>query len=240
MQIYFIRHAQSTNNLLWNETGSSAGRSDDPILTDLGQQQASLLANYLAQNRADGHSISYDPKNGYGYHFTHIYSSLMWRALATGATIAEALDAPLLGLKDIHETGGIFLEDPDTGELTGLAGKTPSELIRAFPRLVLPEGLNDDGWWNGPFESREARLPRAMRVLDWIKEKHGAREDKIALVSHGGFFNYLLWAVLGVIERPTAWFEINNASISRIDYRRGEFAVIYINQLDHLTPDLVS
>ena len=36
MQFYFIRHAQSSNNHLWDQTGSNRGRSEDAPLTPLG------------------------------------------------------------------------------------------------------------------------------------------------------------------------------------------------------------
>jgi broad specificity phosphatase PhoE len=32
MQLYYIRHAQSENNDLWDRTGSDQGRSEDPKL----------------------------------------------------------------------------------------------------------------------------------------------------------------------------------------------------------------
>jgi hypothetical protein len=49
-----------------------------------------------------------------GFHITHVYCSLMERAVATGHRVAEALDLPLLGWIDIHETGGMFLYDEET------------------------------------------------------------------------------------------------------------------------------
>ena len=49
MQLYIIRHAQSYNNALtdWTE------RVSDPPLTELGEQQADLLAAYLASTPAE-------------------------------------------------------------------------------------------------------------------------------------------------------------------------------------------
>ncbi len=47
MQLYYIRHGQSGNNLLWEQTGSNAGRSFDPELSPLGQQQAALVAEFI-------------------------------------------------------------------------------------------------------------------------------------------------------------------------------------------------
>ena len=38
MQLYFIRHAQSANNLLHDQTGTWANMTDDPELTDTGSR----------------------------------------------------------------------------------------------------------------------------------------------------------------------------------------------------------
>ena len=51
MQLYFIRHGQSENNLLWDQTRSDTGRVGDPELTSNGQLQANLVAQYLAKYR---------------------------------------------------------------------------------------------------------------------------------------------------------------------------------------------
>ncbi|NJK45922.1 MAG: histidine phosphatase family protein [Pleurocapsa sp. SU_196_0] len=47
MRLYFIRHAQSSNNALWDSTGSENGRSDDPELSDVGVMQARALGDFL-------------------------------------------------------------------------------------------------------------------------------------------------------------------------------------------------
>ena len=47
MQLYFIRHGQSENNARWMSTGSHRWRSEDPGLTEVGQQQAEILAQFL-------------------------------------------------------------------------------------------------------------------------------------------------------------------------------------------------
>ena len=44
MEIYLIRHGQSSNNAL----GTADGRSKDPSLTEIGFQQAAITATYLA------------------------------------------------------------------------------------------------------------------------------------------------------------------------------------------------
>ncbi len=242
MQIYYIRHAQSANNQLYAESGSDHGRVEDPRLTELGWQQARLLARHISE----GSSGAIQNSTGlafkiagegdlYSYHFTHIYSSLMTRALQTASALARDLDLPVFGMEELFETGGIYLEDPESGEFTGKPGKTPAELRREFPELILPEGLSEDGWYNRPFEPREERLPRARRVLETLTARHGGTSDRIALISHGGFFQYFMTAILGLDQRPPVWFLLNNAGIARIDV--GEhFDLIYLNRT-HFLPD---
>jgi len=81
MQLYFIRHAQSTNNELYESTGSSYGRNEDPELTELGIKQASALAEFLQTGNPNGgaRKETASPK---GFGLTHLYSSLMRRAPA--------------------------------------------------------------------------------------------------------------------------------------------------------------
>jgi len=90
MQLYLIRHAQSENNALYERTGDSLGRNMDPELTDLGRSQAQFLARCLAQGSPNLDGVD-DPHNRLGFGLTHLYSSLMVRAVATGCIIAHII-----------------------------------------------------------------------------------------------------------------------------------------------------
>src|SRR6266542_3433298 len=108
MQFYFIRHGQSVNNALYDNTGSSKGRSFDPELTEIGRCQAALVAQFLQREDPGAQSLGRDPQNSTGFGIMHLYCSLMLRALATGHTIAEALGLPLHAWPDLHEEGGLY------------------------------------------------------------------------------------------------------------------------------------
>lgn len=238
MQIYYIRHGQSTNNRLYVETGSDKGRSEDPILTELGWQQARLLAKHVDGGRQGiggqaGHNDLHE------YNLTHIYTSLMTRALQTASILAAEVQLSLIGMAALHEVGGVYLEDEESGELIGKSGKTPAALRTEFPDLILPAGLPDSGWYSRPFEMREERLPRAKAVLDELIDRHGASTDRIALVSHGGFYQYFITAVLDLMERTQVWFALDNTAITRIDFNE-RFEVIYTNRTTHLPADLLT
>ncbi len=240
MQLYFIRHGQSLNNLRYVQTGSSDGRIADPALTEVGEQQAELVARFLVNAGDDGVDLDWDPQNIAGFHVTHVYASLMERAVATGHQIAEVLDLPLLTWLDIHETGGMFLYDSETEEHRPQPGRARSYLQTHYPRIVLPDSVTEAGWWNRPFESQEARAPRARRVLRELLERHGDADDRVVFVSHGGFFNHFLHAVLELEGVETLWFGVNNASITRIDFEDGERVVAYMNRVDFLPTTLIT
>ena len=240
MQLYFIRHGQSTNNHLWLHPGSSEKRNEDPELTKAGQQQASAVARYLSQAPSSKSAPEFDDQNIGGFGITHLYCSLMVRAVATGTAISETLDLPLVAWEGIHEGGGIYLDDPETGERIGKPGKNRAYFGEHFPGLILPESLDGDGWWSRPFEEREQRYARARHFLKKLLERHGGTEDRVAMVSHGGFYNYLLAELLELPQRNSYWFSLNNTAITRIDFRSEDVRLVYLNRVDFLPRDLIT
>lgn len=239
MQLYFIRHAQSENNQIWSDTGYSSGRSEDPGITGLGYRQAQHLADFIHLHHRAVPGNPYDEVNTRGIGLTHLYTSLMTRAILTGHAVAEKIDLPLIGWLDIHEGGGIYLDDEESGEPAGKPGKSAKDLLLLSSRLVLPE-IDPEGWWNRKFEEREERFLRGKRVLRAILEKHGGGDDRIAIFSHGAFYNYFLSAVFGVDERLPVWFYLNNTGITRIDFNGQGAALIYSNRTEHLPAELLT
>ena len=239
MQFYFIRHGQSENNLLYLTTGGSNGRSDDPELTDLGCKQAEALAQFLCCAAPKPAANLFDEQNLAGFGITHLYTSLMVRAVATGEIVASALNLPLVAWEDLHETGGIYHQDEQTGERVGRPGKNRAYFEEHFPDLGLPNSLGEAGWWDRPFEEREQRPTRAEQLGRELLERHGGTEDHVAVISHGGFYNVLLRYIFK-IERDDCWFGLNNTAITRIDYSVDGVALTYTNRVDFLPKDLVT
>jgi len=246
MQLYFIRHAQSVNNAIWEATGSSHGRQPDPDLTPVGEKQAEALAEYLAQPWDGSHD--WDPQNRRGFGITHLYCSLMLRAVRTGYVVAERLNLPLHAWEDIHETGGVFVKDPETAIKVGLPGNGRVFFEQRFPRLVLPDSLDGSGWWNRPFEEREQVPARARRALQTLLRRHGTTDHRVAMISHGGFYNHFMAALFSLIAgedevAPTPkglWRLLNNTGITRIDFQEDHITVVYQNRLDFLPADLIT
>ena len=90
MQFYFIRHGQSQNNWLYSSTGSWEGRTEDPGLTPLGRQQADKLGQFLRQPGLTDLADPYDSQNIGGFGITHLYCSLLVRAVSPGTAVEEA------------------------------------------------------------------------------------------------------------------------------------------------------
>ncbi len=238
MQLYFVRHAQSANNRLYDETGTWNGRDADPELTEVGHRQAKLLAEHMAC-RPDVIPVR-DYVNRGGFGITHVYSSLMVRALATGHYLAAALNLPLLIWEDLHELGGIFVIDSETGEQLGQPGKTPAELAARFPRALLPATLDAIGWWNRPHETSDLQARRARRFVTELTERHGGTEDHVAVISHGGFYNSILAELLGMPAESRFWFSLNNTGITRFNFTEDGTALAYANRVEHLPAELIT
>lgn len=69
------------------------------------------------------------------YGLTHLYCSLMERAVQTGSIIASILDVPLFGVPDLHEVGGIYYDEVIDGvsSIRIEHGLTPAYLKRTYP-----------------------------------------------------------------------------------------------------------
>jgi len=230
MILYLIRHAQSANNELYERTGSSIGRVEDPELTPLGVRQAKVLSDYLAEPGDSGGE----------FRFTHLYSSLMVRAVATATAVSQTCDLPVVAWPGVHEQLGIFLADEQSGELIGRPGKSRSYFREHYPDLQLPQSLNEHGWWNRPVETEPQWKQRAKDFLTELRRRHGTGENRVAVVTHGGFYHVVIMALTGGAGTDGLWFTMHNTGITRIDFHPTHTSVVYHNRLDHLPPELVS
>ncbi len=239
MRLYFIRHGQSENNLLWEETGSNQGRSEDPELTKIGYQQAQYLGEFIKKKdhvRLRGIDNEVDRDQ---FQFTHLYTSLMVRSVKTATILSDTLGISLNAWPEIHECGGIYLDD-ENNQPVGLPGKTRSYFAENYHNLCLPDNVTDTGWYNRPFESEMDRPKRAKRVLETLLTDHGNTEDRVAIVSHGGFYMELI-RVLFSIPNDHTWFLMNNTGVSRFDFGiDGGVRLIYHNRTDHLESRLIT
>ncbi len=264
MRMYFIRHGQSENNILWFQNKSSQGRVDDPNLTELGWQQARAAGRYLKTIQSNPDENAFD-SNGRG--LTHLYTSLMLRAIQTASAISEETGLPVQAWVDLHEGGGIYRDNYETGEKIGQPGNDRQFFETHYPALILPDELGAGGWWNRSYEERHELPERARRTVRSLLEKHGGTDDWVAVVSHGDFYQRILAILLQLPlrdfhvdypERTTvfdagqghkdkiaglpenAWFLLNNAAITRVDINGDYMLIAYTNRHHFMAPEMVT
>lgn len=229
MELYLVRHAQATNNVV------GAPFTYEPPLTPWGARQAKSLAQYLADN-ALPHLAKRTPRERLadegrtGFAITHLYCSPMWRSLQT----AEIL-APLLKLTpevwiDIHERGGACPEDGGGA----YAGKSRQEIQAHFPSFLLPAGITEHGWWFRETEDAALCAERVRRVATSLQAR-AQQDERILLVSHGAFVDGLIKVLSGAPLSDQFAYHHFNTGITRIDFRPDGVYILYLNRVEHLT-----
>jgi 2,3-bisphosphoglycerate-dependent phosphoglycerate mutase len=223
VELYLIRHGQSTNNAAAENPQT---RVYDPPLTDLGRRQADNLAGYLR-----------------GAGITHLYCSPMYRALQTTAPAAAALGMKAEIWVDVHEHGGMYLEE--AGAITGYPGRNRAQIADEFPAYIIPDAITDAGWWDmrQGQESLSACYGRAIKIAAELRRRAADRHDqreRIALITHGTFIDALIKALLNQLPALHLYYLHNNTAITRIDFDHERVLVRGINRVDHMPPDLIS
>ncbi len=224
MQLYLIRHAQSENNILTAEMLHK--RLVDPALTDLGLRQRDKLADFLASEADFG--------------IDQLYTSAMYRSLLTAQPLGEALGLQPQVWLPLHELGGMYLAR--NGSSIGFGGMTRTQITSDFPGYQLPESVTEAGWYAAEtgFEPLASSIERALAVARTLREWR-RKERRIALVSHAGFLNLLLGAIIEDSPMQSGWrYYHNNTAITRIDYLAGGPVLHYMNRVDHLPADMRS
>lgn len=246
MELYLIRHAQSTNNA--SEMLRPGDRVCDPPLTELGHKQAAALARHVKEGvhperiNAALYAFREDARDIRGFELTKLYCSPMHRSLQTAKYISAVTGLTPQVWVDIHEHGGIFLEHPDERGLVGYPGKTRAEILEEFPGYVLTDDITDNGWWTGTRESIHEAYGRALKVADQLREEASQSPDEsIAIVSHGTFMSVVIKALLNQLPGQGHWYHHHNTGITLIDFHRdGRLSIRYINRVDHLSAELIS
>lgn len=224
MELYLIRHAQSTNNILKDERP----RTMDPLLTELGVRQAERVAQHVARRIPLHDGVP-----------TRLYCSAMWRTLHTASCIARATGLTPEVWVDIHEHGGIYLEHSDEC-VVGYPGLTRAAILAAFPGTLLPPEVTDAGWWHGGREELAACYDRAAGVIEALRPRMAGRE-RLLMVSHGGFLNSFLKRLFDQdVECPIFYHHANTAITHLTFTAEGHLDVQYVNRVDHLTPEMVT
>jgi 2,3-bisphosphoglycerate-dependent phosphoglycerate mutase len=228
MELFLIRHGQSANNVLEDVSL----RDKDPELTELGQRQAARVAEFLV---AGGHKDPHPRREGLPF-FDHLYCSPMLRAMQTAEPIGRGLGIDPEIWVDIHEMGGIYLDHGEERGVIAYPGQTRGEMGERFPGYRLPEGVGEDGWWKGDgMESFAAGQGRAIGVASALKERAGS-DERICLVSHGGYMSCLLQALGRQLPAEGFYYEHGNTAITRLCLSADGFVTLFFsNRVDHLS-----
>lgn len=235
MRLLLIRHGESENNRIHAETGSWAGRSPDPDLTELGHRQAGKLADFYVERQLPRPDA--------------LLTSLMRRAVSTAAPLAKALELPLHGHPLLHEVGGVYEADDEGPHVAGTPGPglPASALLALSPLLVLPGEADETGWHRRPFEPPAHAWDRACEVAAELRATYGATDQVVGVVSHAWFSQYLIHALLGwrpeADGRLSAWLVIHNSGHTLIELEPGDGwppALVWLNRHDHLAPDEIT
>jgi len=193
VQIYIIRHGQSTNNANHPDTPPVP----DPPLTSLGQAQAALTAKAL---RAEISEVS------------ALYVSPMRRTLQTAHPIRAALRRTPYVFPDLCEAGGL-------GEHPGMSCE---EILREWPEVHLDERITPHGWWT-PGESavvEETFYARAERIWAFLRTRHSLDDPPVVVVTHGRIGSALVSTMLGLGPMGCSRFPFDNCAITRLDFDR--------------------
>jgi broad specificity phosphatase PhoE len=211
MHLIIVRHGQSTGNVTTDDV-------PDGTLTPLGCRQAQETAACLA-----------------GVRITHVLSSPLVRALATGTAIAEAAGVE-------HVEVWPELQEHRTSVHRGFGR---AELMGHFPKAVFPESVAAEGWDHGG-ETYESALERGVSAIAALRARHHAT-DRLVVATHGAFACYMLRAILRVPPQSSIWFRMNNCGIIRVEfyeqsepgvaewYENADAEIICVNDVSHIS-----
>ena len=230
MDLFLIRHGESTNNVLTDVSQRVA----DPELTAKGRVQAERVAAYLAE----GLHLAPAEREEDRPFFDRLYCSAMIRALHTAQAIEQAMESKSEIWVAIHEMGGIYLDHGGERGTVGYPGLTRAEIAARFPTSVASAEVGEDGWWDAGMETDEQAQRRAMNVAADLLARAG-EETRVGLVTHGGFISLLLSALDNQGIDDDDYYGHDNTAITRVALAPGGTTVVkYVNRTEHLPDEL--
>lgn len=229
MEIILVRHGQPA----WTDARGHA--RNDPGLTDIGHEQARLVAERLSDLPGP----------------TELLVSTARRSLETAEPIAHALGVEPSVEEWIHE-----IRLPP--EWDGTPAQEVSRVLRearSRPREAWWDGIPGDGETFLDFHNRVcAGLDDTLRTRGVTR--HGADPDnlwvipedrpRLLIVAHAGTNSSVLGHLLGLEPQPWEWerFNSNHASVTALDTTAIAGGHIFRLQLfsgvKHFPPDLVT
>ena len=249
LRIALVRHGESMNNV--HEAAGAdvykAHRVSDPALSPRGMEQAAALGALITDKTRSALL---------GIHPIHeLRVSPHRRTLQTMRPTATGLSMQPRVCTSLFEAGGIFESDPTYTSFVAKGGMPRTEMHKEFPTYVLPEDVDESGWYKGAPLGRETddecRLRVATVASSLRAEAKALTESRqVVLVAHYDFLCGLLDALLlpaGAQGHPASGRFLNwrhyNTGITVIDILPTGAAVpLMVNAVPHLAnrADLVS
>ncbi|NND65324.1 MAG: histidine phosphatase family protein [Gammaproteobacteria bacterium] len=204
VKFYITRHGQDVDN----KNGILNGRRDQP-LTELGQQQATSLAEHIDQSKIE---------------FCAVYSSPLQRTMQTAHTITTAVAAP----EPVVLEG---LIERDFGEMTGLE-------VGSIDRLCAPDVLKTATvtYFLSPpgAETFPDLMDRAGQLLSQLQNWH--QDGNVLLVTHGDFGKMLYAQYYNQLwQEVLAGFHFGNSELLVLadDHTPEQAHVFKVEQSNH-------
>lgn len=202
-RLYIVRHGQS----FWNMNNRVQGIRDTE-LTDLGIQQAKLLAERLKNEKIEC-----------------IYSSDLTRAYKTAEIIAKKFCLDVHKIPELREISFGVWEGLTVDEISSLYQET-YRIWKSNPEKAIIEGA----------ETLKEVQNRILRGTYNLIEKNKGKN--ILLVSHGTSIKVLILGLLGIDLSFYPKIRLDNTCLNIIDIKDdGKIVLILLNDTCHLRSD---
>ncbi len=218
--LYLLRHGQA-----------SFGQADYDRLSELGQQQAAILGEHLAQRRIE---------------LSACYSGQLQRQRVTGELALARMPAARTRVQidaafDEYDADGVFRTYlprvvEDQAEFAAVSrdlSRDRRQFQKVFAAVI--QAWADDSAGGDGLESFPAFLERVAAGLNRLRERHGKHEN-IAVFTSGGVIAAAMRLVLGLNKQTM--FDLNwriaNASLSEIHLRPHGLYLHGFNATAHL------
>jgi 2,3-bisphosphoglycerate-dependent phosphoglycerate mutase len=217
VQLYLIRHGQSENNARPEHL-----RVEDAELTELGHQQAQHLAHWIDTVGLD-----------------RLFCSPFRRTLQTSWPLCQQAGLEVEVMVQLHEIGGC-VAGPGEGELVGRPGITGEQLRSEFPGYLVPDSIDDDGWWKSqPHETDGQMHSRAEKILASTIDQFADGDLKVGYVMHADITAHLLSAVAKVTSDSVGRV-LYNTGITRLAINADSLVMDIHNSISHLPMTMAS
>lgn len=169
-----------------------------------------------------------------------IYVSPFFRTLLTSEPTYKTTRIETHIYRDLHEVGGCYA-GWHAENIRGRPGMGRRAIQAQYSGYNVPVDYPDSGWWPHPHrESDEAAIERGERVAKYLVTRYRNTKTDVLCFTHADFLSVLISALQGEETNWERATEIWNTSITTFEINPGEIKLIELNQVPHLSTDLLS